>query len=94
MVPGAQEATISLTRGRREVISAAATSDLPRRFDDLQEKTRQGPCMDAMYEHETIRVDDLPNDPRWPQLACRVAELGVASMLCFSCSSKATTSGR
>ena len=39
--------------------------------------------MDAMYEHETIRVDDLPSERRWPELARRIPELGVASMLCF-----------
>ncbi len=83
MVPGADEATISLTQGRRRVVSAAATSDVARRFDDLQEETQQGPCTDAMYELETIRVDDLPSDPRWPDLARRVPEQGVASMLCF-----------
>ncbi len=82
-VPGVEEASISLTRGRRRVVSAAATGDLPRRFDDLQEETRQGPCMDAMYQHETIRVDDLPSDPRWPELARRARGIDVASMLCF-----------
>ena len=82
-VPGAEEASISLTQGRRQVVSAAATSDLPRRFDDLQQETRQGPCMDAMYQHETVRVDDLATDRRWPELARRAGELGVASMLCF-----------
>jgi GAF domain-containing protein len=83
MVPGAEEASISLVHGRRRVISAAATGDLPRRFDDLQEETGQGPCMDAMYEHETVRVDDFTSERRWPELARRIPELGVASMLCF-----------
>ena len=83
MVPGAEDASISLVQGRRRVVSAAATGDLSRRVDDLQEETRQGPCMDAMYEHETIRVDDLPSDQRWPELARRARELGVSSMLCF-----------
>jgi hypothetical protein len=82
-VPGVEEASISLTQGRRCVVSAAATSDLPRRFDDLQEETRQGPCMDAMYQHETIRVDDLTSDPRWPELSPRAGAIGVTSMLCF-----------
>jgi GAF domain-containing protein len=39
--------------------------------------------MGAMYEHRTTRVDDLPHDRRWPELARRSAELGVTSMLCF-----------
>ena len=80
-VPGAEEASISLAQRGRRVVSAAATGDVSRRFDDLQTETRQGPCMDAMYE-ETIRVDDLPSEQRWPELARRAGEVGVASMLC------------
>ncbi|SFL62776.1 GAF domain-containing protein [Geodermatophilus ruber] len=83
-IPGAEHATISLVHGRRRVVSAAATGELARRFDDLQESTQQGPCLDAMYQQVTVRVDDLAADPRWPELARRAtAELGVASMLCF-----------
>ncbi len=65
------------------MVSAAATGDVPRRFADVQEETGQGPCMDSMYEHETIRVDDLPSEPRWLELARRIPELGVASTMCF-----------
>jgi GAF domain-containing protein len=37
-----------------------------------------------MYEQQTVRVDDLATDTRWPELARRIAdELGVASMLCI-----------
>jgi GAF domain-containing protein len=82
-VPGADEATISLVEGRRRVVSAAASSEAARRFDDLQQETQQGPCLDAMYEHGTVRVDDLTRDPRWPELARRAGQLGLSSMLCF-----------
>jgi transcriptional regulator with GAF, ATPase, and Fis domain len=83
-IPGAEEATVSLVHSRRRVVSAAATGDLARRFDLLQQETHQGPCMDAMYEQQTVRVDDLAADPRWPELARRAtAELGVGSVLSF-----------
>lgn len=82
-VPGVQEATISLVQGRRRVVSAAATSDVARRFDDLQQRTHQGPCLDAMYEHETIRVDDLATDARWPELGGRATAEGLRSALCI-----------
>ena len=81
-VPGAEEASISLAERGRRVISAAATSDVPRRFDAVQTELRQGPCVDSAYEHETVRVDDLGHDTRWPELARRAEEVGVASMLC------------
>ncbi len=83
MVHGAEDATISIARGRRHVSSAAATGDRPRKFDALQDEIGQGPCVDTLYEEQTVRVDDLANDERWPDLAARVADIGVASLLCL-----------
>ncbi len=48
VVPGAEEGSISVVTDRRRVGSQAATSDLPARVDTLQEKTRQGPCLQVM----------------------------------------------
>jgi GAF domain-containing protein len=83
MVPGADEATITMVRARRHVYSAAATGDLARWFDGLQNQTGEGPCLDAMWQQQTVRVDDLAADPRWPVLGPRAGERGVGSMLCL-----------
>jgi GAF domain-containing protein len=83
MVPGAAEATITMVRARRHVYSAAATSDLARWFDVLQDETGEGPCLDAMWKQQTVRVNDLAADPRWPVLGPRAGERGVGSMLCL-----------
>lgn len=40
MIPGAEEGSISVVTGRREVTSQAPTSDLPLRIDALQEQSR------------------------------------------------------
>ena len=66
------------------MVSAAATGEPARRFDELQQELGQGPCLDAMYEQATVRVDELAGDPRWPDLGRRAtAELGVAGVLCI-----------
>jgi GAF domain-containing protein len=83
MVPGADEATITMVRKDRHCYSAAATSTLARDFDVLQDETGEGPCLDAIWRQETVRVDDLASDPRWPTLGPRASERGVGSMLCF-----------
>ncbi|TNM69189.1 GAF and ANTAR domain-containing protein [Streptomyces sp. NP160] len=84
LVPHAEHGTISLVRARRTVVSAAATSDTGRRLDDLQTEVGQGPCLDAAFEHQTTRVDDLGAETeRWPRLAARAGEVGAASMLCL-----------
>jgi GAF domain-containing protein len=83
MVPGADEATITMVRENRHCYSAAATSARASDFDVLQDETGEGPCLDAIWQQETVRVDDLASDPRWPVLGPRAAERGVHSMLCF-----------
>jgi GAF domain-containing protein len=83
MVPGADEATITMVRKDRHCYSAAATSELASDFDVLQDETGEGPCLDAIWQQETVRVDDLNSDPRWPVLGPRAAERGIHSMLCL-----------
>ncbi|SDF22552.1 GAF domain-containing protein [Blastococcus fimeti] len=83
MVPGAEDATITVAQQRKTARSAAASSERARMFDVLQSETRQGPCLDALFEQETIRVDDLATEERWPALAARADELGARSMVCF-----------
>jgi GAF domain-containing protein len=82
MIPGADAASITTITGRT-VLSRAATGDLPRQVDALQEETGQGPCLDAIADQQTVRVPDLATEDRWPDFAARAAELGAGSMLSF-----------
>jgi GAF domain-containing protein len=82
-VPHADECGISYVVGRRSIEPRAWTSDLPRLVDSLQERLGQGPCIDAVWEQQIVRVDDVGADQRWPDFASRAAELGVGSMMCF-----------
>ena len=83
MIPGADEASISVVTGRTAVTSQNPTGELPERVDALQTETGQGPCLDAAYEHRTVRVPDMAHEERWPRFARRAAEAGAASMLSF-----------
>lgn len=83
MVPGAQEGSITLVHARRRVSAEGSTGPLPVLFDRLQEETGQGPCLDAAFEHETVRVDDFATEPRWPELGRRASAAGVRSALCL-----------
>lgn len=83
LVPGAQEGSISLVHGRRTVTSEGATGELVRVMDQLQEETGQGPCLDAAFEQETVRVHDLATEDRWPRLAARAGEAGLHGALCL-----------
>lgn len=82
-VPGADFASITLVRNRREVQSVAATDVLVTRADKAQEEYGEGPCMSALYEHDTFRIDDVEQEQRWPQFRAAALELGVRSILSF-----------
>lgn len=81
LVPGASDASISLIEGRRRVTSHAASGELPRAVDALQEQTGQGPCLNAVFERQTVRVPDMRSEQRWPQFTQRAYEAGAGSML-------------
>jgi hypothetical protein len=68
-----------LRHGRSKVEPRASTGDLPRELDALQERLAQGPCMDAVWEQEVVRVDDLAAEDRWPEFARQASERGVAA---------------
>ncbi len=69
LIPGCDEGSISVVLGRKTVCSQAASGELPAAVDALQESTGQGPCLDAAYVHETVRVTDMASETRWPVFA-------------------------
>jgi GAF domain-containing protein len=80
-VPGAEYASISAVRKRREVHTVAATGDLPRAIDQAQYDTGQGPCLSSLYDHRTVRLPDMSTEARWPEFATRAKDIGARSML-------------
>lgn len=54
-----------------------------RRLDQAQAELGQGPWLDALREHESVRVDDLSSDERWPQFAARARGEGIGSVHSF-----------
>jgi GAF domain-containing protein len=82
-VGGADEASVSYVMGHRRVEARAATGELPRLVDELQTRVGEGPCLDAIGEQSTVRVQDMRTEQRWPRYARGAAELGVGSALCL-----------
>jgi transcriptional regulator with GAF, ATPase, and Fis domain len=66
----------------RKITSPASTGDLPRTVDVIQSEVDEGPCLDAIKEHEVFQTGDLLADERWPQFATRAhEETGITSIL-------------
>lgn len=82
-IPGADYAGITLVKHGREVESVAATDELVVQADAAQEQLGEGPCLDAIWIHDTFRIDDLQTEQRWPKYRTRALELGIRSSLSF-----------
>jgi GAF domain-containing protein len=80
-VPGAEAGSISYVDGRRRLQSRAATGDLPRDVDAVQDRLQEGPCLDAARGRPVVRVEDTHDERRWPRFAVEAAALGVRSSL-------------
>ncbi len=76
-------AGMTLVRGRL-MTTPASTTQIPTQVDAIQLDTGEGPCLDAIREHEVFHTDDLSLEERWPNFARRAVEMTqVRSMLCF-----------
>jgi GAF domain-containing protein len=81
-VPGCESAGVTMAR-RGWYETPAATDQVVHDVDRYQYETEEGPCLNALEEHEIFRTGDLPADPRWPRFGKLAAELGIRSMLSF-----------
>ena len=82
-IDGCDHAGISFLKGRK-VETPAASDDVPRMVDAIQYEVGEGPCLDAIREHEVFQTGDLGRESRWPQFASRAQrETGITSMLSF-----------
>jgi transcriptional regulator with GAF, ATPase, and Fis domain len=60
----------------------AATSTLLHEADQWQFEHHEGPCYDALHHHETVTVNDVSHDQRWPTYGPRLArEAGIHSII-------------
>ncbi|MBV9641432.1 MAG: GAF and ANTAR domain-containing protein [Mycobacteriaceae bacterium] len=83
-IPGADEAGVLLTSGKRGSRSAAAGDSCPHSIDRITDALLEGPALDCTTTNQTVRVDDLTTETRWPRFAeAVVAQTPVRSMLSF-----------
>ena len=83
-VPGAQYAAITATQRRRGVQTAAATHRYPVILDEIQGRYQQGPCLTAAAVQESVSVEDLVRDDRWPLYrAAALKQTPIRSILSF-----------
>ncbi|MDQ6715011.1 MAG: GAF and ANTAR domain-containing protein [Actinomycetota bacterium] len=82
-IDGCEHAGVTLVE-RGKMRTPAASDEIPRLVDAVQYETGEGPCLDAIRDHDVFQTDDLTQEPRWPNFSRRAAEeSGVASMLAY-----------
>lgn len=85
---GDPEVSISLLTEGKRIVTPASSGRRAEKADLLQYGARQGPCLDAIWKHETFQVEDLTRDqqyPRWSRLAAEQTGLrGVVSYQLFT----------
>jgi GAF domain-containing protein len=69
-----------LVRGR--FAPQATAGGPPPVLDEFQERTSEGPCVDASRDQVTVRIANMEQEHRWPKFAELAVSLGVLSMLC------------
>ena len=79
--PAAKDAGLILLIGG-ELRPQATTGRAPQLLDIKQQETGQGPCIEAAREQTLICLNDLGQDPRWPEFSAGAQACGVSSMLC------------
>ena len=91
-VPGALHAGITVTQRRRAAETVAASDRYPVELDEIQNQCQQGPCLAAASSQQTVRVDDLARDPRWPDYCREVrAQTPIRSVLSLALLSEGST---
>lgn len=79
-LPGAEESSITLIRGKNGA-TAASTGPLPIVLDEIQYEQGYGPCLDAGRGDELMHVEDMSTERRWPAYTPVAIEHGVHSSL-------------
>ena len=82
IVPGARWAGITVLRDKK-LVAVAPTGPMVTELDELQLALGDGPCLTALRESQTVRIDDMRTDTRWREYAEVALGLGVLGQLSF-----------
>lgn len=83
LIAGVDCADVLLISGPDLFQPMAATSQLAIDLDGVQQRFREGPCLDAAVGHSVILCNDLREDSRWPRFAKSAVAAGIHAMLSF-----------
>ena len=74
-------AGVMLVHGGKDIETAATTDPIVDKADRLQMECSQGPCLEAIWDHDTFVIHDTSTERRWEEWCRQVSGLGVRSVL-------------
>jgi hypothetical protein len=80
-VPGVDHASVTVRHRDDTLETAAATSDVAHRIDQLQYRLREGPCYDAVTDERFVLVGDVAHHPGYPRYGPVAAGMGARAQL-------------
>jgi GAF domain-containing protein len=82
-IDACEGASISFIRGGRALSTPVWSNRTAYEADQAQYRHNQGPCLQAISVHETIIIDDLAEEQRWPKWREAVLELDLRASISF-----------
>jgi transcriptional regulator with GAF, ATPase, and Fis domain len=81
---GVSHASAMVVTGKQNLRASPASDAVPQLIDEIQEKLLEGPCIDAVAKRQTISVNDLADETRWPGFTSAVlTQTPVRCLLAF-----------
>jgi len=80
-VPGTLGAGVSILDSQARRTSTGFTDNIVEQADFLQYDLGQGPCLTAWASEESVLIEDLGTDTRWPEWRTAVSSLPIRSVV-------------
>ena len=79
-IEGCDYAGIFVVEGD-SVSTPVSTDPVVIQLDAIQQRTGEGPCLDAMSTGNAFYAEDLADDTRWPSFGREISAVGIRSLL-------------
>jgi ribosomal protein S18 acetylase RimI-like enzyme len=88
-IDGCDYAGVFLGRGST-LTTGAHTDPAVNEIDEMQSRSREGPCFEAAAAGHTVYAEDLVDETRWPTFTAEATARGLRSALSFCLTSDGT----
>ncbi len=79
-IEGCDYAGIFVVEGD-SVSTPVSTDPVVIQLDAIQQRTEEGPCLDAMVSGNAFYAEELADDTRWPSFGREISAVGIRSLL-------------